>query len=114
MILTVGIILAICVILLDLKFITLGLKNIDPLKDPRFIVKIALPAMFLEIAFIFWVYFYLPTGVLAAILILSVSGMILKGFKTEGHKFYLYVLIPFSEIIIISFSMVKYIINYNL
>jgi len=111
MTLIAGIILAICVISLDIIFISLGLKNIDPLQDPKFILKIALPAMVLEIAFIIWVSFNLPTGVLLAILILSASGMILKGFKVEGYKFYLYVLIPFSEIIIISVSMGKYLIN---
>ena len=109
--LTIGVILASCVILLDLKFISLGLKNIDPLKDPKFIFKFAIPLLFLELAFIFWVYFYLPTGVLLAIVILSFSGMILKSLKTEGYKFYIYVLIPISEVVIIIFGMVKYFIS---
>ena len=109
MTLIVGIILAICVILLDLKFVSLGLKNIDPIRDPRFIFKYAIPSLFLEIAFIIWVYINLPSGVLFAILVLSISGLILQGIKAEGHKFYIYVLIPISEVMIIIFGMVKYI-----
>jgi len=109
MILTVGIILAICVILLDLKFVSLGLKNIDPIRDPRFIFKYAIPSLFLEIAFIIWVYINLPAGVLFAILVLSVSGLIMQGIKVEGHKFYIYVLIPLSEVMIILYGMLKYI-----
>ncbi|MDA3838098.1 MAG: hypothetical protein PF574_03845 [Candidatus Delongbacteria bacterium] len=111
MTLIVGLILASCVILLDLKFVSLGLKNIDPIRDPRFIFKYAIPSLFLEIAFIIWVYINLPSGVLFAILVLSVSGLVLQGIKLEGHKFYIYVLIPISEIIIIVFGMVKYILD---
>ena len=111
MTLIVGIILATSVILLDLKFVSLGLKNIDPIRDPRFIFKYAIPSLFLEIAFIIWVYINLPAGVLFAILVLSISGLIMQGIKVEGHKFYIYVLIPISEVVIIIFGMVKYLIS---
>ncbi|MCK5759644.1 MAG: hypothetical protein KAH33_00020 [Candidatus Delongbacteria bacterium] len=110
MTLIIGTILATSVILMDLKFISLGLKNIDPLRDPRFIFKYAIPSLFLELAFIIWVYLYLPTGVLFAILVLSLSGLVLQGIKAEGHKFYIYVLIPASEILIVVFGMGKYFI----
>ncbi|MBN2790640.1 MAG: hypothetical protein JXR69_10665 [Candidatus Delongbacteria bacterium] len=111
MILTSGIILAFFVILLDLKFISLGVKHIDPLRDSEFILKFALPAVIFEISYIIWVSINLPNGVLFAILILSVSGMMLKSLKFEGYKFYLYVLIPLSEIIIIVYSMIMFVIN---
>lgn len=107
---TFGIISAIFVIVMDIKLIYMGLKKIDPLTDADFVRKYALPGSFFEIGFIIWVYFNLTIGILAVMLLLSLSGLAMKLMKMDGHLFYLYVLIPLSEILIIIYGMTTYFI----
>ncbi|PID29078.1 MAG: hypothetical protein CR982_03805 [Candidatus Cloacimonadota bacterium] len=95
------------VIFFNTKIALLGLKNIDPTIDSRYLKSVSMPASIFEIIFLIWGITYLPSKIILPILIIPLIVMVLKYLKLEGIKFIMFVLVPLTENLIIIYS-IKY------
>jgi len=100
-----GVCLSAAVIFFNLRIVLLGLKEYDPLEHMESITKIAFPAAFFELIYLFWVYLVLPGRMIYFLLIISLLSLIYKTTKYTGYKFAVYVLAPATECLVILYGL---------